>query len=453
MKAAIYTRISDDQTGEGLGVRRQEEDCRALVDGLGWQIVDLYQDNDISATSGKRRPNYERMLADVREGRIDAIVAWNTDRLYRKMTDLEPLIETLEKHGTVVRTVKAGEFDLATAMGRMIARILASVSQGEGEVKSERWKRSVRQRREQGRVPGAPLRLYGMTRDGELIPEEAAVVKAMAAQLIAGQTLVSITRALNEQGLVNSIGNPWRTTTVRQLLKNPRIAGHSVLRGEILGRGQWDAVLDEETWEHVKAILDARSKTKGPRVALLLGILRCGVCETPMVTASRIDPTAGRRRLYRCPNRPGWDGCGKIAGDAEPIEEVVESFARARIEEDPGVVQRAAELIGTGNREVLAEVTSLEARLLELDAQLAEPGTAVSAIMRAMDRVKERIAECRAILAASRPVQPTRGGEWPADLQRRRRLVDIALEGRPVYLDRSKPSRGFDPTRVRIGNR
>ena len=76
MGAAIYARISrDDGTVQGLGVARQETDCRALVDRLGWTVGDVYVDNDASAYSGRARPEYQRMLQAVRDGHVEAIVA------------------------------------------------------------------------------------------------------------------------------------------------------------------------------------------------------------------------------------------------------------------------------------------------------------------------------------------------------------------------------------------
>ena len=66
--AAIYVRISQDRSGAGLGVERQEAECRELADRLGWTVADMYCDNDISAYSGRRRPDYESMLADVEAG-------------------------------------------------------------------------------------------------------------------------------------------------------------------------------------------------------------------------------------------------------------------------------------------------------------------------------------------------------------------------------------------------
>ncbi|MDX2913783.1 recombinase family protein [Streptomyces griseiscabiei] len=75
----IRIRISDDRERAGLGVKRQERDCRALIAQLGWTVVEVYNDNDMSATDRrKKRKGYHRMLADMQSGHIDAVVAWHT---------------------------------------------------------------------------------------------------------------------------------------------------------------------------------------------------------------------------------------------------------------------------------------------------------------------------------------------------------------------------------------
>ncbi|MEI6404033.1 MAG: recombinase family protein, partial [Actinomycetota bacterium] len=74
VQAGIYTRISSDPDGTAQGVTRQLEDCRKLAAARGWTVVDEYVDNDVSAYSGKRRPEYERLMTDVTSGRIGAVV-------------------------------------------------------------------------------------------------------------------------------------------------------------------------------------------------------------------------------------------------------------------------------------------------------------------------------------------------------------------------------------------
>ena len=117
MRAGIYVRISRDVGGEGLGVARQEEDCEALAERLGWEAVETYIDNDISATSGKTRPAYTKLLADLDSGHIEAIVAWHPDRLYRRAVDLGGLVDACKRNDARVATVNAGEVDLTSPTG------------------------------------------------------------------------------------------------------------------------------------------------------------------------------------------------------------------------------------------------------------------------------------------------------------------------------------------------
>ena len=81
--AGIYARISHDASGTALGVTRQRADCEALIARKGWDVGEVYIENDTSAFSRKPRPQYLRMLDDVRNGRVGVVVAWHPDRLHR----------------------------------------------------------------------------------------------------------------------------------------------------------------------------------------------------------------------------------------------------------------------------------------------------------------------------------------------------------------------------------
>src|SRR5579884_3389761 len=107
MEAGIYCRISEDREGAGLGVERQRADCEALVHQRRWRVVDVYVDNDLSAYSGKPRPEYRRMLRDVEAGRLGAIVAWHTDRLHRSPREFEELMGRCDRHKGRAETVGA----------------------------------------------------------------------------------------------------------------------------------------------------------------------------------------------------------------------------------------------------------------------------------------------------------------------------------------------------------
>jgi site-specific DNA recombinase len=121
VRVAVYCRISQDGEGQGLGVARQEADCRRLAERRGWDVVEVYVDNDLSAYSGKARPGYQRLLADIEAGKVEAVVAWHPDRLHRSPVELEAFIDLVERSGVGVETVQAGRVDLATPAGRMNA--------------------------------------------------------------------------------------------------------------------------------------------------------------------------------------------------------------------------------------------------------------------------------------------------------------------------------------------
>ena len=98
--AAVYARISADVDGSALGVTRRLQDCRKLAADRGWPVGAEYVDNDVSAYSGKPRPQYERMLADLAAGARDAVIVYNLDRLHRSQVRARSATRG-ERHGWV----------------------------------------------------------------------------------------------------------------------------------------------------------------------------------------------------------------------------------------------------------------------------------------------------------------------------------------------------------------
>src|SRR4030081_3761184 len=126
LRAAIYTRISHDRTGEGAGVERQLHACKMLAEFRGLNVVAVFSDNDISAYSGKKRPGFEKLLAAIARGEIDVVICWHPDRLYRRMKDLHRIIDerASPRGGVSIASVTGGDVDLSTPAGRMVAQIL-----------------------------------------------------------------------------------------------------------------------------------------------------------------------------------------------------------------------------------------------------------------------------------------------------------------------------------------
>lgn len=306
MRAAVYLRISQDRTGAGLGVERQEQDCRALCDRRSWKVADVYCDNDTSAYSGKTRPEWERLLADVRAGSIDAIVGYHIDRLTRTPLELEGLIAFAERQGLELGTC-SGDVDLGTATGRMVARILGATARQESERKAERQRREREQSAKAGKVAGGGLRPFGYERDGVTTREsEAQVIREAAQRILAGESLRSVSRDLDARDIRTANGSTWKQpTSLRRILISARISGRREHHGEITSAAVWPAIISTEDNDRLRYLLNQPERGVGKtpvRTYLLSGILRCDWCKAGLVGRPR-----GSLRRYICKY------CGRIA--------------------------------------------------------------------------------------------------------------------------------------------
>ena len=364
MRAAVYVRISKDRTGAGLGVARQEEDCAALCRARGWQIVRVYVDNDVSAYSGKPRPAWKELLADIRAGRVDAIVCWHVDRLTRSPRELEDVIDLHDQHGIQLATV-TGEIDLATPTGRMIARTLGIAARHESEHKAERQRRERLQKAKAGKAH-ISTRGYGYTfGNAAIIEAEAQVIREAAKRVLAGEALRSVVRDFNTRDIPTATGKRWGTPTLRALLISARISGRREYYGQVVHEESWPAIITPQQSDRLRALLLGRtgSPRDKARSYLLTGILRCGTCQHGM--CGRIHPN-GRR--YICPKQPGNTACGGVTIMADATEkEVIDRVLTAL--DDPGVMAR---LLAAGNATSDEDATRISERLREIDEQRDE---------------------------------------------------------------------------------
>ena len=154
-RAAVYLRQSFDKHGDELAIDRQWDECLALCERKGWTPIkkgdgSAYEENNTSATKGTR-PVYQQMLADIAAGKVDAVVAWNLDRLHRQPIELEHFLVLARKTDIKVSTC-TGDVDLATDDGRLFARMKGVMGIGEVERKTARQQAAMRQLARAGRL-------------------------------------------------------------------------------------------------------------------------------------------------------------------------------------------------------------------------------------------------------------------------------------------------------------
>lgn len=351
MRAAVYLRQSLDPSGNMLAITRQRGPCLELCAQRGWEAVE-YVDNDRSATRG-RRPSYEQMLVDIEAGKIDAIVAWDLDRLYRRPVELEHLIDLADTRRLLLATI-TGDADLSTDNGRLYARIKGAVAKAEGERKAARQKASHRQRAESGK-PWGNRRLFGYTEDMQLHPVEAPAVREAFDRFLAGSSLGSIAAAWNGAGLTTTVGNRWRGPGVSLFMTNPKLAGLISYNGEIVGPGTWPAIVDEETWKAARAIRSDPQRNPRPgsraRKYLLTGIALCGgKCAGGARLSS--GKTAWGKTIYRCPV------CHGIGRDQEALDDHITALVVARLSQPD-----AKDLLVDEDREGISELREQAAKV------------------------------------------------------------------------------------------
>jgi site-specific DNA recombinase len=378
VRAAIYLRISLDRTGEGAGVDRQREACKAFLSYKGWDLEAEYVDNSVSATRGKPRPEYERLIADVRAGRLDAVVVWKLDRLTRRPIEIEDWITLHEEHGVVLTTTD-GDLDLSTASGQTIAGILANIARGEMKMKGDRQRAAHKQRASAGK-PWATRRPFGFEADGITHnPSEAEMLKGAYGRLIAGASQSEIARWLSERS-TTTVGNPWQQTTVRNLLLNPRNAGLTAHNGVIVGPAVWQPIVDETQWTvALRLLTKGVHPGGGARKHLLVGVLVCGVCEAP----ARTGYTSRGVRLYKCET-------GRHVGrKAEDVEEFVSAMAIARFARADVVATTLRAPVDTAG--LADEAATLRSRLDGFGINVADGDLTPKQARAATERVMEKL--------------------------------------------------------------
>lgn len=463
-------------------------------------FVDVYEDNDTTGSGKKQRPAFERLLSDVRRGRVNVIVAQEWPRLERNRTDGVRIIETAQEHKILLTFTKGSDIDCTTAMGRLAADMYSAMARNEIEVKGERQSAAQLQRARQGRAPKG-VRPLGYATNGDLVEEEAAVVHEIYRlfSIQDGPTIASLAKALSGEAgpaIPTSLPHlpkrsrslaternqrrqeqrlqprpvpddgPWDSSTVLGILRNPRYAGYSVYtdrneRAENKRRnwyaqilrdengdpvmGKWTPIVEPEVWWAVQERLNEPGRITNrsgstTRKHLGSGLYLCGVCESPVITSSN---------RYRCPE-------GHLNRSHSHVDPWVLQIVRARLARHD-----LADAIPTGD----------EPRLQAIRTQI---GTHQARIKRAqhdydqeiiegydLKRIRDRETTAIAAIEAERrslTVTTDLGGVLDArdpvtafdetDLMIKRRVIDFLCEVRLYRHPRGKKT--FDPATVKV---
>ena len=215
--AGIYIRVStEDQAREGFSLGEQEERLREFCKFKRYEIFKVYKDAGISAKSDKR-PAYQEMLEDIKSKNINVIVAFKLDRLTRSVYDIEKLMKIVNDLECDIDCL-ADESNTTTSNGRMVMRIMTSVSQNEIEKCSERTKVGLAGAIKQGHLPSRTT--LGYKRENKkLVPNPLTkdIVVRVFDLYLEGKSHQKIANIYNKE---NVLGKTWRDSTIQKILSN-----------------------------------------------------------------------------------------------------------------------------------------------------------------------------------------------------------------------------------------
>ncbi|MDR3360680.1 MAG: recombinase family protein [Bifidobacteriaceae bacterium] len=426
LRAVVYVRISDDPEGLERGVVRQEADCRAYATGHAMRVVEVFKENDTSAfkqrvvrlPSGERvrrvvRPQFRAMLGFLAGGGADVMVAYDLDRAVRDPRDLEDLIDAKVLNGFQVRSV-TGSLRLDGDADVAMARVLVAMANKSSADTARRVARAARQQAVEGAWHGGRPPFGYRAEGGRLVvvPERAALVQEAAARILAGETVYRILCDWRGRGVRTSSGAVWTDRSLQIVLRACSVKGVREYRPvqpdgtraktpEVLVKASWEPILDEDTWERVGAVLDARKQARcffeggsSKRLFPFSGIIRCGACGTAMTH---------RGPVYQCVGN--YKGCYR-AIRAEQVTDLVEQAVLAVFEQislDPKHRRRGPGAGRAARADLAAVLESDRARLARLDDDHYDGLIDRAGWVRQRARIAERIEKTRREYTAAAP--------------------------------------------------
>ena len=281
-KCGLYMRVStEDQVREGFSLPEQKERLEAYCKFKGYELIDYYQDAGISAKTGNYRPEFERLKEDIKSKKINTIIALKLDRITRSIYDWENLITFLDENDAYLDCAN-DEVNTTTANGKMISRLLMSVSQNEIERTSERTKIGMAGALKQGHIPHKEPLGY-KREDKKLVIDYSTkdVVVRIFNLYYEGYSYQKISNLFNSEKVLGR--ENWRDATILSILENEIYKGDFIHGKRTKHPTYYEnvapAIISKEMWEECQVQKKKNSRSyKRTLTYLYLQKLKCPKC-------------------------------------------------------------------------------------------------------------------------------------------------------------------------------
>ena len=280
--AGLYIRVStEDQAREGFSLPEQEKRLRAMCEYKGYEIYKVYEDAGISAKTGNTRPAFKELLEDIKDKKCNTIVVLKLDRLTRSVFDWEKIIRFLEENNAYLDCAN-DDINTTNANGKMISRILTSVSQNEIERTSERTKFGLSGAIKEGHIPArAPLGYKHI--DKKLVPDSLTkdIVIRIYNLYFEGKSYYNIATIFNEEQVLGKTN--WKDTGILRIISNEVYKGDYVhgkrTNHPTLYKDVVEPIISKEMWENCQVQKKKNQKNyMRTQTYIFLQKLKCPKC-------------------------------------------------------------------------------------------------------------------------------------------------------------------------------
>ena len=348
-RVAAYARVSSDKDAAFHSLEAQTEYYQNYIAARpDWELVAIYSDNGISGTT-IHRPEFQHMLQDCREGKIDLVITKSVTRFARNTVILLETIRELKKLGVDCYFEKEDMHSISPD-GELLLTLLAMYAEEEARSASENQKWRIQKLYDQGKPAGGHTFGYRLMGEKfEVVPEEAEIVKEIFRLYLSGMGYSKIARTLIEQHIPAYFGGTWSVASVRNIFLNEKYAGDLLLQktfcedfrtkkkrkntGElrkVYVRNSHEAIIDRQTFETVQQEIARRSVRQREIMAhrnpnhdnsqkLFSGLIMCGCCGSAYIR-KYTNAKSGDRPVWICCQ---YDRCGKAVCHSQRIPEAI----------------------------------------------------------------------------------------------------------------------------------
>ncbi len=342
-QCAIYTRVSTDIQAEKefSSCESQEEKIKSFIQSQNnWQIFKVYSDAGYTGAN-TNRPALQELLEDIKQKRIDIILAYKIDRLTRSPKDFYQLIEFFEQNNVSFISVTE-RFDTSTPAGRFLRNIMLTFAQFERELTSERTKDKLLERARKGFWNGGNPP-YGYKRENKKLiinKKEAEIVRLIFEIYLETGSINKVYDLLKEKNIKNRQGKIFSKNHLALILRNIIYTGKIKYAGQIY-QGIHQPIISEELFELSQKTHKRRiRKFRIYKYFLLGGLIRCKECGYTMSACFTNKHKNGKLKRYyyyrcTCVNKKGWQACPIKEVSAERIEHyILENLERISLDKN-----------------------------------------------------------------------------------------------------------------------